>query len=232
MPFESLAETLLRQGVAPRYVRRYAKELRHHLEDLTERERRAGYGAEDAAMRARAWLGDDAELAAAMLEQKGMRALSHRAPWAVFALLPPLVLLAAAFAVVAPLVLIAHMAGLIDGQPLPAPGWFRALAQAVTTTGNLALAPALSAGLVMLAWRQRMGMAWPLMGAVIMALMCVQFSVQFAAPGAQGSQVGISAMMWLLHARDVPGALVLVQTVLTLAPAGWMIFARQNRITI
>ena len=39
MPFETVAETLLRGGIAPRHVRRYVDELSDHLEDLNERQR-------------------------------------------------------------------------------------------------------------------------------------------------------------------------------------------------
>ena len=90
LPFDHLRETLLRAGIAPRYVRRYVGELRDHLEDLTAQQRQAGYDSTEARIRARARLGSDDELAAAMLAQKNFRAWASRAPWAVFLLLPPL----------------------------------------------------------------------------------------------------------------------------------------------
>ncbi len=69
MPFDTVTETLLKGGIAPRHVRRYVGELTDHLEDLTERQQRAGFDEADARIRARALLGDDRELTAAMLEQ-------------------------------------------------------------------------------------------------------------------------------------------------------------------
>src|SRR3954470_19062621 len=89
MRFEGLRETLLKGGIAPRHVRRYLGELSEHLEDLIKEQQALGYDAEDADVRARALLGEDPELAAAMLEQKRFRSLPARAPWLVFLLLPP-----------------------------------------------------------------------------------------------------------------------------------------------
>ena len=76
MRFEGLREILLKGGVAPRHVRRYLAELSEHLDDLTEKQRAQGYDGEDAALRARALLGEDRELAAAMLEQKSLRSIT------------------------------------------------------------------------------------------------------------------------------------------------------------
>jgi hypothetical protein len=59
MPFDAVAETLLKGGIAPRHVRRYVRELAEHLDDLTAQQRAAGYDREGAASRARARLGDD-----------------------------------------------------------------------------------------------------------------------------------------------------------------------------
>src|SRR5215475_10676972 len=89
MPFETLAESLLKGGIAPRHVRRYVRELDEHLDDLTAEQRANGYDGEDAALRARARLGEDAELAQAMLDQPGMKSWPARLPWLVFLLLPP-----------------------------------------------------------------------------------------------------------------------------------------------
>src|ERR1700754_3444929 len=107
MRFEALREILLKGGIAPRHVRRYLAELSEHLNDLTERQRAQGYEGEDAELRARALLGEDRELAAAMLEQRSLRSIAARAPWLVFGLLPPVAGIASAFALIAPLALIA-----------------------------------------------------------------------------------------------------------------------------
>ena len=53
MPFETVAETLLKGGIAPRHVRRYIGELCDHLEDGIAQQKAAGFDGEDA--RGRGW---------------------------------------------------------------------------------------------------------------------------------------------------------------------------------
>ena len=89
MPFDTVAETLLKGGIAPRHVRRYIGELCDHLEDGIAQQKAAGFDDEDARIRARALLGDDRELTAAMLEQTRFRSWPARLPWLVFLILPP-----------------------------------------------------------------------------------------------------------------------------------------------
>ena len=87
LPLENVRDRLLRAGVAPRFAGRYVIELREHLADLTERERKAGLDAAAASERARELLGTDTQLTQAMIET-APRTLAARAPWAVFGLLP------------------------------------------------------------------------------------------------------------------------------------------------
>jgi hypothetical protein len=54
--------------------------LRDHLQDLITQQQAGGFSPQEAFLRARALLGSDAELAAAMLEQKQFRSLLARAP--------------------------------------------------------------------------------------------------------------------------------------------------------
>src|SRR3954467_9718326 len=89
MPFELIAEQLLKGGVAPRHVRRYISELDDHLAQSTAQLHRGGCDIEDARLQARARLGDDAQLVSAMLDVPGIRAWSARLPWLVFAAIPP-----------------------------------------------------------------------------------------------------------------------------------------------
>ena len=50
-PLSSLGKSLLRAGVAPRYVRRYVAELSDHYESLERDELAAGFGPEQARRR-------------------------------------------------------------------------------------------------------------------------------------------------------------------------------------
>lgn len=87
-PFSELRERLLHAGVAPRHVRRYVKELREHLADLTAEEAQAGSTRAESETRAVARLGSVDNLAKAMIDQRQFRSWCTRAPWAVFSVAP------------------------------------------------------------------------------------------------------------------------------------------------
>lgn len=173
-PFEALRERLLRAGIAPRHVRRYLRELTDHLADLTAEQREAGYDDENAAIRARALLGDDAELAAAMEEQPGFRALAARYPWLVFGIAPPLALVLSFVLCVMAMVLVGVAGGAIIPHrdiPLPVPAWYDWTVRGMMFGANFLIVLLLGALLVWTAQRQRLKPFWPLLGmALILAL--------------------------------------------------------------
>jgi hypothetical protein len=205
-------------------VRRYLAELTEHLDDLTEKQRAQGYDVEDAQLRARALLGEDRELAAAMLEQRSLRSLPARAPWLIFGLLPPVAGIAAAFALIAPLALTANILHMVAKGGILAPQWFQGTALAVTGAGNLALAPALAAGFVFLATRQRISWLWPLLAIVLLALMDLQFRAHFPGVGQRGGSLTIGATTWIWHWQSwlETWSQSVVRLLLTLLPAFWL----------
>ena len=183
MRFGDLRETLLRGGVAPRHVRRYLAELGEHLDDLTRDQHEIGYDNEDAAMRARARLGSDDELAAAMLAQRQFRSWTARAPWAVFLILPPIAALAFATLVIGSLALVGKYFGFMPLSEHSAPLWFQTLAANLWAVANLA-AKALAAILfVAIAARQRLKLIWPFIASMLLLVLVVQSEVLFAAHG-------------------------------------------------
>src|ERR1700722_3587380 len=164
MPFDAVADTLLKRGIAPRHVRRYVCELDEHLDDLTAEQRAAGFDAEDAAIRARAQLGDDAELAQAMLEQPGMRSWPARLPWMFFLLLPPILTAMIGLALYAAVYFIGYGGAKINALlPFPESG-LAGFSTAATTAVQALASPAMAALLVLLAERQRLKPVWPLLG--------------------------------------------------------------------
>lgn len=238
MRFEALKETLLKAGIAPRHVARYLRELTDHLADLTAAQREAGHDEETARLRARALLGGDSELAAAMLVQPGFKSLPARAPWLVFGLLPPLAMLVLLFATILPLVLIKRLHDIATtGIPMaPAPVWFQGLAHAAALFANFALGPGLVALLVWTALRQRLGWKWPLLAAVLIALLGAQMTASFPQDGHRGTlSVGVVGVTHMLRAtymlRPNQFHLIppeswpefLIQFFLTLAPALWLL---------
>jgi hypothetical protein len=78
--FEALRLELRRSGVAPFYVERTVSELAAHLTDLEIAARASGLSETEAARIARATLGDERAIAAAVLGRRELLAWSTRYP--------------------------------------------------------------------------------------------------------------------------------------------------------
>jgi hypothetical protein len=226
MRFEALRETLLKAGIAPRHVRRYVRELDEHLDDLTAQQRAGGYEGEDAEMRARALLGEDRELAAAMLEQKSLRSITARAPWLVFLLLPPVLAAVIGLVLYAAVYFIGYGAARISALlPLPESGLTTFSTAAMRAVQVLA-APAMAALLVLLAERQRLKPAWPLLGIALLVLLTPLFAAHFGPH--HKLQIGYGLVIpirWSVATRFWP---VVLSHILAVSPAAWLIHRRST----
>ncbi len=184
--FRQLEDRLLRGGIAPRHVKRYLRELTEHLADLTQAQSDLGYDAADAASRARAALGPDAELADAMLKQRDFRSISARFPWAVFAVLPPLLVSLAFFLLLPVMITLGHLGGAFGPKNkliLPVPAWFDGTMVALTFAANMLIGTALAFLLARMAARQRMNMIWPLLSMALILILGVRASFHAGASG-------------------------------------------------
>jgi hypothetical protein len=223
MPFDAVAETLLKGGIAPRHVRRYVRELDEHLDDLTAQQRAAGYDREDAASRARARLGDDSELAQAMLDQPGMRSWPARMPWLVFLLLPPILTAVIGLALYAAFYYVGNDAAKINAVlPLPQSGLVGFSLAAMTAVNVLAV-PVTATLLAILAQRQRLRLRWPLLGIGLLLLATPLLSSRFGHhhDSRLGLQYGlVIPIRWSLVMRHWP---LMLSHVLALLPAAWLI---------
>jgi hypothetical protein len=168
LPFETVREGLLRAGIAPRHAQRYVTELREHLADLTERERASGLDETRAAERAKSFVGEDAELAQAMIDRAPSRSLTARAPWAVFALSP--VPLWMALIWVTDSRMIHVLLPLNSIAPSAMPQSYRALIGIVSFVVNYLAGVLLMAGYLVLALRQRLSTRWLWIGLALLAL--------------------------------------------------------------
>ncbi len=206
-PFENVREQLLKAGIAAGHVNRYVMELREHLADLTAKERGNGADAGQAAARARTLMGSDAQLVQAMLDRSPPRALSVKAPWAVFGLLPVVGLF---------LIIMVTAMGMMRltvpvRAQLPAdmPGGYQALIAAVSLFTSYALGPLAAAVCITIALRQRLTSAWVWTGLVLIALFCGLFG--FYAPSAPGMPYHMAALVYESgHNVNVAGTLALI----------------------
>lgn len=226
MPFEALAESLLKGGIAPRHVRRYIRELDDHLDDLMAQQRAAGHDGEDAASRARARLGGDSALIAAMLEQPGMRSWPARLPWLVFVALPPAATLLLGTLLYAAVYFIGNGAARINAViPVPQNLLIGFSVAAMTAISVLAV-PVAAMLLVLLAHRQRLKPLWPLLGIALLLLATPMFSYRFGPHTHLGVQYGlVIATRWSIVMRFWP---LMLSHALALLPAAWLI-ARHRR---
>lgn len=182
MPFEAIAETLLKGGIAPRHVRRYIGELTDHLEDGIRQQKAAGFDDADARSRARALLGDDRELTAAMLEQTRFRSWPARLPWLVFVVAPFFILTLVSMGLLIPVFAIGDGAQHIHDATGISPDFLRPLSWMLLTGINLLALPALALGLGILAQRQRINPLWPIAGVLPLLPLFLHVGMAFGDP--------------------------------------------------
>ena len=192
--FDRLSERLLEAGIAPRHVRRYARELSDHFDDLVREEKESGAGRELAETRALSRLGNDDDLAEAMLARPELRSLAARFPWAVFGL-GPIALLA--LSIVGGLYfevwLIDHTSWIMRGLGLtPGPVAARLATRIYTAYNTLIVfgGPLLFAWLF--AWvgaRQRMRSAWIVTGVILICVLGGLQNLIFYDTGCRGCGV-------------------------------------------
>lgn len=85
---KTVAESLLRGGVAPRHVRRYVDELSDHYDDLVAAACNAGTSQADAERDALARIGTPNDLVTAMLARDDLKSLASKYPALVFSVGP------------------------------------------------------------------------------------------------------------------------------------------------
>jgi hypothetical protein len=218
MPFEMIAEQLLKGGVAPRHVRRYISELDDHFAQLTVQLHRGGCDIEQAKSQALARLGNDTELVSAMLDVPGIRAWSARVPWLVFSAIPP----AIAFIMIAILFFAVRLISPLGSFSGPLLIWlpvsYAQFARYFVDTSNLIIAPAISALFAVTVFRQRLDRRWALLAAFSITLLGPQASTTFSE---QAGHLGQSASLWIDDSRELARAwrLNTIQAMLTLLPA-------------
>ena len=171
-PLDDLRERLLRAGLAPRHVRRYVAELRDHLADLTAHERSAGFDVQTAAERAAARLGSIQQLTQAMIDRTP-RSLTARAPWAVIAMFPVMLLLCVHWGTAVSLMhVLAPVRGLAPGSM---PGSYRGLIATVSLVATYLMGPLVLSGCLAIALRQRLSSRWIALGLALVAVFSAVF---------------------------------------------------------
>lgn len=156
---DSLGERLLRSGIAPRHVRRYLRELRDHYDDALREELKMDVTRATAEKAAASRLGEPESLVQSALAQQELRSTVARYPRLVFGAGPMLVWVALSLTVHFILPEVAHSR---EGK------W----ALYGTTIFFVRIFPVfLTLGLLVIAYRQRLPLLWPIVGAAIVAIL-------------------------------------------------------------
>jgi hypothetical protein len=199
LPFENVREQLLRAGIPPRFAGRYVIELREHLADLTERERKAGLDATAASERARELLGTDTQLTQAMIET-APRTLASRAPWAVFGVLPLVTLVA--FICAIDVSMFRLLQPVHTAWPGGVPNTDVGIITAASFVTSYLLGPAIASACISVALRQRLSSLWVWIGLGVIALASNLFGFHMNVlpslgghPG--GASFSVSPSVWI-----------------------------------
>jgi len=169
--FGQIRERLLQGGIAPRHVQRTIFELEGHFADLVTELRAAGHSQDASESLAAARLGSDDVIVASVLARPELRSLARRWPWLVFGLLPLATLIGVS------LVSLALFAGVIEYaehsaglRPATSPA-LRRLAALLSADVQWIIPTAIAGMCCLEAARRRAPLAWPLLGAVVVALL-------------------------------------------------------------
>ena len=164
--FDELRERLLRDGIAPRRVRRYIAELEDHLNELRTRE--------DSEAAALARLGTAEGLAKPMLNRREFRSWTARAPWAAMVLGPTLTMIAIGYALgfgIVGLMIFYRLPGRVEPMPL------QNFVHAATAFTVLILPLMIGWAAAAIAIRQRLRPLWPLIGLALFAVLSGTFGI-------------------------------------------------------
>jgi hypothetical protein len=167
--FYWLRERLVREGVAPKHVRRTIAELRDHHTDLFAEAFARGCSVEDAEREASTRLGDEDFLAAEVLARPELRTWAYRWPWIAYGVTPTL-LLVLAFVALLLLLGLSHVARTDQGTfsarwGSPAAVW--SVFGAMRLFYSVGLPVVLAGACCFVAGQRGVASRWPLMGVVI-----------------------------------------------------------------
>jgi len=205
------AVRLLRDGVAPRHVRRCIEELRAHRADLCTQLRAQGLDADAAAAEADARLGTVDAFCDAMRARPELRGWAARAPWLVFGIAP---LLAFALLGTGLLVLFGTTVDALSPATkatFDASQW-RIVGALLVGAVKWALPLGVCAALIAIAWRGRRRPWWPAAGALLTVAFAAAVTMRFIAP--EGTAQGQLTVGLGFPPRDVLRLVVLAAVAL------------------
>jgi uncharacterized membrane protein len=228
--FETLAETLLKGGVAPRHVRRYIAELKDHYDDLVYVASKSGGPTADAERDAFARIGTPDELANAMLARDDLKSLAARYPKFMFGIMPVLLL------VLGLAVFVLGLAAVIysfrpEGKPYSiVPDDWRTAVAIWMFFANHILPLALAALIAKIGYEQRLAPQWWIMGVAIVCILggFSDLNVQWPAYEGAGGELQVGFGFDPPTGGMTNNVLRAVFNLLIVAVPAWFLIKRQT----
>lgn len=189
-PFESLRRALLREGVPPRYARRYIAELLDHYHMLVKDNQTAGLLPEEASFRAHRELGNEVTLLRSVVDRRRVFVCSRGRPEILFIFLPIPMLYAAKALILLLCILIGMLLNWFAAALPDSMHGLRAMSHLCLDYAAPFIAALLCCGL---AYQRGYRPAWALFASVLIGVCagCVQFEMQQPMLQVAGLRAGI-----------------------------------------
>lgn len=213
--YRHFSDRLLRGGVSPRRVRRIVRELRDHFLDLKSDAMGEGMDEVEAENWASSRLGTEQEVMDQMLARPELRSWAARWPWAIYALLPPMVMVGLVVILVLGLILV-----LPSGESVPDPRdpWFAGAVGAVVATFEYTAPIVLCAVFFWMAVRRRSWSPWLILGVILVGVLGGSFHID-AIWGEYQWRLGVGLAVYPPYPVQLENNFrVLVNVLLPLAP--------------
>jgi hypothetical protein len=225
--FNSLKERLLRNGVAPKHVRRTIAELKDHHTDLFSEALARGHSVEEAAPEASIRLGDEDMLAAEVIARPELRSFAYRWPWVAYGL-TPIVLFVAGLAGLVVLLWLATKGSIPDYYTFVrrwgAPDASRSPSGAIRLFYMLGVPLVLGGVCCVLAGRRRAALGWPVLGVVLLSIITAVHQLDVCwpqGPNATGGLCMAVSVIPPIHNFGITVLRAVASCALTLGPYLW-----------
>ena len=170
---DSLGEELLREGVAPRHVRSYLRELREHYEDALRIELKSGSSQSVAEATASGRLGDPNCLLQSALSRPELRSAAAQHPRMILGAGPSALWLLAVILMIAALVLTSDT--VVKRNLL----WALPVQHVIVVFVVRVLPVLLIVSVLVVAHRQRLSPSWPIFGAIMVVLLAGSIDIHY-----------------------------------------------------
>jgi len=169
--YNELSEQLVKGGISPRCVVRLIAELRDHHADLAESALADGMSVEDARKQADSLLGTQDDILSDTLAREELKSWTARWPWALYGVMPPVILVATVALTLYLVVAISRVVTLFAGEFSLVPAWAAAATNVLSLFLMYVSPMLLGAAIGYIAIRRRSSWLWPVLGIVLVAIL-------------------------------------------------------------